>query len=229
MTLLPDILDDMHKGDMIADEHVAEDIWAALKDQAWLWRRGDPMSFAKFMSSQHKKRDFLQRWTITLFQLLYWGLLCGNIDRDSFRDLAQKKTMVFWQKLEPDGEGQAAPLAQGRKEQDAKLRHICKSGYHTATLLLSDTDNKIRQRVLYCIGEPLTSWFTNMSSRMRSSGGSRSFLAECVAGGGLNAVLYQTINLLVDVDRIAFCVMLVGVGVSADIQNAAHPPSLGER
>lgn len=225
MALLPEILDDWQKGDLLSDPTVVEDTWSALKDQDCLWRRGEPLSFAKFMSSQHKKRDFLHKWTATLFQLLYWGLLCGNIDKDNFKNLSQKKAMLFWQKLEPDA-GKQQPLAEGNGEEQAKMKQITKSGYHTATMTLFNWENKIRQRILYCVGEPLTLWFTKMSKVMRSSDGARNFLASCVTGSSLADVAILTISLLQDESRLEYCGMSLDGELAAEGADALQHPQV---
>lgn len=137
MALLPEILGDWQKGDLLSDPAVVEDTWSALKDQDCMWRRGEPLSFARCMNSQHEQRDFLHKWTVTRFQLLYWGLLCGNIDKGNFKNQSQKKAMLFWQKLEPYA-GEQQPLAEGKREEQAKMKQITKSGYHTATMMLFD-------------------------------------------------------------------------------------------
>ena len=159
--------------------------------------RGESLSFGKYKGSQHKKRDFLKRWTITLYQLLLWGLLCGNLDVAKFRDLARKKSNLFWSKIEPE-EDSSRPLAEGKKEEQAKMRNIVKSGLHTSTALLLDSENKLRQRILYVIGEPVTQWFTKMSSTMRSSRETSAYLQSCVVGTSLTDVYQATLANLED-------------------------------
>lgn len=223
MSLLPETLDDRQASDMMVDDNIIDETWQTLRDQDCLWRRGDPMSFAKFMSSQHKKRDFLRRWTVTLFQLLYWGLVCDNIDKEVYKQLAQKKAVLFWQKLEPDGANNRAPLSEAKRQDEAKMRQICKSGFHTATLMLQDRNNKVRQRILFCIGGPVTKWFTDMSHTMMSSSSTRLFLNRCVSGDSLVGVYWSTIALLRDEATMEFCGMDTKTSIDVKGKDLQHP------
>ena len=103
------------------------------------------------------------------------------------------------------------------------MQAVCKSGLHTATMMLMDHENKIRQRILYTIGEPLTTWFTDMSSTMRSSEGARKFLLDCLLENKFDDVLHSTISQLRDWSVISFCGMQPDIRAEHGESNTLHP------
>ena len=196
MALLPYILDDLRRNGDAMEPDIAEQLWQELKSVDCVWKRGTPLSFSKFMGAQVKKKEFLKLWTIRLFQILTWGLFCGNLHQDKFKELAEKKTALFWKKLTPDCyDTDSTPLSAKEKEKEAKLKAVCKSGLQTSCMLLLDYENKIRQRILYCLGIPLAEFHGDMSKTTRSCKESQEFLRDCACSDKLHNVCVSTMYL----------------------------------
>ncbi len=61
------------------------------------------------------------------------------------------------------------PLAREAKGAEQKFRHVCKSTLKLASLMLSEAENRVRQRIKVTVAESLEKWQTWASSSSRSA------------------------------------------------------------
>ena len=102
-SMLPDILEDLGLDEDIVADDIIESVWERVKSEDCIFKRGPALSFSKYMGAQITQRSFLSRWSITLFQLLVWGMHSNHLEANKFAELMSKKMMLYWKRIVPEG------------------------------------------------------------------------------------------------------------------------------
>ena len=176
--MLLDIADDKGISHEATQAGFARRLWNDMEKEKCFWHRGDMVKLGRFMSTCHRARQELPLWSTRLLSLLYFAMETGQINRGMIDDLIQKKAALQVQSVRQGDDEIAPPLAKETKESEQKFRNVCKSTLKLAILMLSDPENKVRQRIKVTVAESLEKWQTFASSSSRSSEGNKKFMVD---------------------------------------------------
>ena len=193
-SLIPAILRDLGKEDMLTDPAAHNYVWGKFKDMWLRHKKGGKVGMGRFMAFLKVSEPHDPIWHLNLAALVYLGHQVGfihegpNSKLEKFRQAMAKRASQADAAAKPDAaEGDGKQKVKMKEGNDAvkRLKVACSNTLHLCTLLLSDELNQCRQCILCRMSKPVHQWRGHQSVVLRSCAESRVWMLEQVSGARL--------------------------------------------
>lgn len=181
---------------------LATAVWEEMRVHWSMQKKGEKVAMCRFGAWTKAAERFSSAWHFRLLQILYFGLQTGLFSEGTFHQAVSKSTSSSSAPASSSAESRVA-VQRGNDEVN-RLRAACKGNVHLAAIVLSDSTNLVRMRIMYKCTGPVSAWYSEQSKELRSCTEALEWTLRQVAGE-IYTPLRDTWRLLGDQEVLEDC------------------------